>query len=455
MGSSEISEILLVNFNLSTLSANTYNVSAVETADPITEGLSANKTVEDQLKVVPGVAPELRSAVRYDNGTDAEVELAFDENVSVVRTLNVSTVGGDANLTESVSVSEGRVVATLNGAYADDLRVTYDVVDEVGNGYAADPTAAVQSAAVTTRVGDDDTVYEGSTLAVLTDRTNASVDVANDSVNWSESTGANSKVFLLDTGTLNRGAYDVVYGGDGDRNATFDVESLGLAVGVDDATVTNDDGAVIAGTVSADAGGRSVAVELRDAGENMVATDVALLDGRGEYDYAFDAAGLATGDYAVVAVDDASGAKSRSGPVAVSRPPSDDGDGDSEYGDYRDPTPTETATPSSTERPTADAGPITESSGGTAANDASDVGSVAENKTTADEASGAAERTRSVTASVATDAATSPAVTSATPSESGVGTATGTEVPGFGVGAAAAALFLGASLAALAVRRNC
>ncbi|MDS0298228.1 hypothetical protein NDI76_05695 [Halogeometricum sp. S1BR25-6] len=405
--------------------------------------------------------------MRYDNGTDAEVELAFDENVSAVRMLNVSAADGDANLTESVDVSRGRVVATLNGTATDELTVTYEVVDAVGNGHATDRTATVQSAAVTTGAGDDDTVYEGSTLAVLADRPNASVDVdaADDSVSRSESTGANSKVYLLDTGTLDRGAYDVVYGGDANRNATFRVESLGLAVGVNDASVTNADGAVVAGGVSADAGGRSVAVELRDVDGNTVATDTAVLDGRGEYDYSFDASGLAAGDYAVVAVDSLSGAEGRSDPVTVSDPPSDDG-GDSEYGDYRDPTPTptETATataspvststlaPISTERSTADAGPNVGSSDGRASADAAPAEDSEEN-TAAGEAPDAAGPTLIETADAAADA-TPPATASVASTESASETRTGTEVPGFGTGTAVTALLLGAVLAVLTTRRG-
>ncbi|MDS0293390.1 hypothetical protein [Halogeometricum luteum] len=400
--------------------------------------------------------------MRYDNGTDAEVELAFDENVSAVRALNVSTVDGDANLTESVSVSRGRVVATVDGTAPDELTVAYDVADDAGNRYATEQAATVRSAAVTTGAGDDDTVYEGSTLAVLTDRTNTSVavDAADGSVSRSESTGANSKAYLLDTGTLDRGAYDVVYGGDANRNATFRVESLGLTVGVADATVTNDDGATVAATVSADAGGRSVAVELRDADGNAVAADAAVLDGRGEYDYAFDASGLGAGDYAVLAVDGPSGAEKRSEPVVVSDPPSDDsddgGDDDSEYGDYRDPTPTPTETtlsPTSTERSTADAGPVAGPSDG---RDAAGVefGENAEERETAVDA---ASPVNGVTEGATTDAAASPTTTEAAPvvaSGTESETATGTGVPGFGVGAAAAALFLGAMFAVLTARRD-
>ncbi|MUV59213.1 surface glycoprotein, partial [Halogeometricum sp. CBA1124] len=196
------------DLDVSSLSAGTYNVSAAdEPNDNAYDGMMANTTVEDQLEVTSSKAPVLQSAVHYDNDTtssvDAEVELAFNEDVTVDE-LNVSVEGESSNLTQDViDVKNGRVVATLGQVYTQDLEVTYKVTDTQGNTYSNAKTEEVDFAAVSVKADDTKNAYKGSTAAVIAGNASADVEITgtDDDNNFfrSGSTGTNSHVYSVDT----------------------------------------------------------------------------------------------------------------------------------------------------------------------------------------------------------------------------------------------------------------
>jgi PGF-CTERM protein/surface glycoprotein (TIGR04207 family) len=314
------------NLDVSSLSAGTYNVSAAdEPNDNAYDGMMANTTVEDQLEVTASAAPVLQSAVHYDNDTtssvDAEVELAFDEDVTVDE-LNVSVEGESTNLTQDViDVKNGRVVATLGQVYTQDLEVTYKVTDSQGNTYSNAKTEDVDFAAVSVKADDTKNAYKGSTVAVVAGNASADVEITgtDDDNNFfrSGSTGTNSHVYTFDTTNRDLGDYEVVF--DGGQVANVTIRDLGLGVSIDDLTVTNADDSVIEGTVSANAGDRPVTIELLDSDEDVQMTIGADLTGQAEYDFEFNASDLDTGNYTVLVTDNQSSVETESSSIEVSK----------------------------------------------------------------------------------------------------------------------------------------
>ncbi|QIB73518.1 PGF-CTERM sorting domain-containing protein [Halogeometricum borinquense] len=315
------------NIDISGLSAGTYDVSAAETGSSPSAGTVADKNVTDQLKITSSAVPSLQSANHYDNdtssNTDGEVELAFDEDIASVQKLNVSKEDGNTNLTSSVSIDNGRVVATLNDVYTEDLEVTYKVTDTSGNAHSEDQTADVTFAAVTIKETDSENVYKGSTVAVVANNTATDVEItgaADDNDFFrSGSTGTNSQVYVLDTEDREDGDYDIVFAGDESKNASITVRDLGLGVEIDDLSVTNADDSKIEGTVTANAGDRPVTIELLNSDEDVEKTIGADLTGQAEYEFEFNASDLDTGNYTVLATDNQSGVESESSSIVVSK----------------------------------------------------------------------------------------------------------------------------------------
>jgi surface glycoprotein (TIGR04207 family)/PGF-CTERM protein len=316
--------ISIPNIDIGGLAVDTYNVSTAQ-ATGVGEGATANLTVEDQLEVTASEAPVLQSAVHYDNDTtssvDAEVELAFDEDVTVDE-LNVSVEGDSENLTQDViDVKNGRVVATLGQVYTEDLEVTYKVTDTQGNTYSNAKTDDVDFAAVSVKADDTKNAYKGSTVAVIAGNASADVEITgtDDDNNFfrSGSTGTNSHVYTLDTTNRDLGDYEVVF--DGGQVANVTIRDLGLGVSIDDLTVTNDDDSVIEGTVSANAGDRPVTIELLDSDEETQMTIGADLTGQAEYDFEFNASDLDAGNYTVLVTDNQSSVEAESSSIEVSK----------------------------------------------------------------------------------------------------------------------------------------
>ncbi len=305
------------DLDLSDVSAGTYNVSALNSSTSLSGGESADVNVSDALTVTSAAAPDFESAVHFTDG-DAKVEVAFDENVATVNELNVTT--GDSNLTTSLTGNDGadgQIIANLANVETDDLEVTYNVTDASGN--TATGTEDVTFAPVYVANESNNTAYKGSKVAVDAGSLGVDVDVEgadeDNSYQFSGSTGDNSQIFVFDTSSKELDTYNFAIGGA--NNASVEVRDLGLEVAVDDTNITTDDD--FEGTVSANAGGRSIEVVALDSDGDEVddATDSFDLNGQGEAD--FNVGALDAGDYTVEVTDTFSGVTVESDTVTVEK----------------------------------------------------------------------------------------------------------------------------------------
>ncbi|MCO8266718.1 cell surface glycoprotein [Haloferax sp. AB510] len=300
------------------VSTGDYNVSVAESAS-LTAG-TTQQEVYDELTINTANPADFGSAIHYDDGTP-KVEVAFDEDVSVVE-MNVTD--GETNLSQSASVSGGQVNVTLSQVYTEDLEVTYNVTDSSGN--AATGTEDVTFAPVYVANNSNNTAYQGSTVAVVAGATNTDVEVEgtddDNSYQFSGSTGENSQVFLFETEGKALDTYEFTIGGA--QQAQVAVRDLGFELTVDDLNITTDDG--IEGTVSANAGGRTVdVVALDDNGDEVDGTETTVtLNGQGEAD--FNLSSVETGEYTVEATDAFSGVTLESDTVTVSKAKDSSGD---------------------------------------------------------------------------------------------------------------------------------
>ncbi|AFK18606.1 PGF-CTERM sorting domain-containing protein [Haloferax mediterranei ATCC 33500] len=300
-----------IDFDLAEAEAGDYNVSAYQGST------TPGSTVADEnvsLTVTASEAPQVTSAVHYDDGTPV-VEVAFDETVTV-NDLNVTK--GDSNLTQSISKNKGQLVATLSQVYTDDLEVEYDVTDTSGNSVSG--TEDVTFAPVYVANNSNNTAYKGSKVAVLTDSTGVSVEVEGTSddnnYQFAGSTGDHSQVFIFDTNGKEIDSYDFNIGGN-ESAAEVDVRDLGLDVSIDDLNITTADS--LEGTASAHAGDRTIDVVAIDSdGDEVDGTEQTItLDGQGEAD--FNLSTLDADDYTVEVTDAYSGVSVESDTVSVTK----------------------------------------------------------------------------------------------------------------------------------------
>ncbi|WP_396610263.1 ArtA-dependent S-layer glycoprotein [Haloferax sp. S1W] len=304
------------DLDLSDVSAGTYNVSALNSsATSLSGGETADVNVSDALTVTAAEKPSLLSAIHYQNGTsssDAEIELAFSENVNVN---DVNVTDGDSSLVSDTSTSDkGRIVYTLSDVNTSDLEVEYNVTDAAGNQVTG--TEDVTFAPVYVSGTNNNTAYKGSTVAVVSNNTSedVEVDAVDDDNNYvfDGSTGTNSKVFLFNTEDRELGSYEFTFDG---QTASVDVRDLGLDVSVDDLNITDAD--ALEGTVTANADGRTVDVVALDEDGDEAASQTVTLDGQGEA--SFDLGTQDSGNYTVEVTDTFSGVSVESDTVVVSK----------------------------------------------------------------------------------------------------------------------------------------
>ncbi|WP_411968163.1 ArtA-dependent S-layer glycoprotein [Haloferax sp. YSSS75] len=292
------------------VAAGDYNVSAYEGA-PST-GTTAESNAS--LTVTSAAAPDFESAVHFTDGTP-QVEVSFDEDVATVNELNVTA--GDSNLTQSYTTTDGQVLAVLSNVETDDLEVTYNVTDASGNNVEA--TEDVTFAPVYVANNSNNTAYKGSKVAVDAGSLGIDVEVEgadeDNNYQFAGSTGDNSQIFVFDTEGRTLDTYEFTIGGA--QDAEVEVRDLGLEVAVDDTNITTDDD--FEGTVSANAGSRSIDVVALDSDGDEVddATDSFDLNGQGEAD--FNVGALDAGDYTVEVTDTFSGVTVESDTVTVEK----------------------------------------------------------------------------------------------------------------------------------------
>ncbi|MFA1612286.1 DUF7827 domain-containing protein [Halobellus rubicundus] len=169
--------------------------------------------------------------------------------------------------------------------------------------------------------------YRGTNVSVIADSVDADVTIEGsdddtDSVFVSGSTGPTSKVYVFYSEDRTLGAYDIdVEGTSGTAELTL--RDLGLAVSLDDQSVTTEDN--IEGTVTARASDRPLTVELLDSSGDVVddsgaTISSAQLNGQGEYDFSYNVSDLDldAGNYTVRVTDDYSGIDVETETVTVS-----------------------------------------------------------------------------------------------------------------------------------------
>ncbi len=351
------SQTVIVEFDASTLADGEYNFSAAATAGGVTVGTTeaeANGSItvatEPQEPEDVEGAPELISATHYSttaDGNNPVLELSFDEAIDSSDYENITVYRDEEDVTETVvgssptitQTTSGQVVIETTDLYTGDLEVNLEgVTDNGGNqvdeGLDSDFNATITVATVTIEDGNTGTVnaYRGEFVALTDGTTATSIQIESDESQddneaffRSGSTGDTSAVYTFNTANRELERYNVSIAGGSDGKVQ--VRDLGLDVTVDDLNVTDEE--TIEGTVSANAGGRTIDVNLLDddGDEEFEINDVTL-NGQGEYEFEIDVDGesIDTGDYTVEAVDKGSGVSVESDTVTVSE--AADGDAD-------------------------------------------------------------------------------------------------------------------------------
>ncbi|KAB1198466.1 MULTISPECIES: BGTF surface domain-containing protein [Haloferax] len=295
-------------------------------------------------------APELISAVHYSTTADGNspvLELSFDEAIDSTDYENITVYRDEEDVTEDVVDSSGtitqtpsgQVVIPTNDLFTGDLEVNLEgVTDNGGNqvdeGLDSDFNATITVATVTIVDGNTETVnaYRGEVVALTDNSPDTAIEIEsdddqddNEAFFRAGNTGDTSSVYTFDTSNRELERYNVSIAGGSDGK--IQVRDLGLDVTVDDLTITDED--TLEGTVSANAGGRPIDVNLLDddGDEEFEINDVTL-DGQGEYDFEIDisAEDIDTGDYTVEAVDKGSGVSVESDTVTISEAAEGDAD---------------------------------------------------------------------------------------------------------------------------------
>ncbi|WP_363465023.1 BGTF surface domain-containing protein [Halogeometricum borinquense] len=297
----------------------------------LTDANDGTQNLSKDLKIVNDAdSPEYLESVVYEEGGQAKLEIAFDEDLKD-STLDFELYE-DEKKVDSFSGSPdagtgGHVVYNLNKVYTGDvtLKVSKNIEDTSSNKISNDGNKTVDVAPVTVTKGDDLNAYKGSNLAVIAGTTNTDVIVqAGEDEDFDAfqdgSTGTNSKVYVFSTNSdTNTGQYNITIG---DKNyADVNIRDLGLEVNVDDLNVTTED--EITGTVEADAGDRPITVELLDSDGDTVEERGARLSGQAKYEFTFNASedklDLDADNYTILATDNQSGVEAESSSVVVSK----------------------------------------------------------------------------------------------------------------------------------------
>ncbi|MGQ4554882.1 BGTF surface domain-containing protein [Halobellus sp. GM3] len=301
---------------------------ALDTND---DGTSEYSTDIQQLTVesTPEGAPELQSAVHYDDSGDEGigVELAFSEAVNVSASDIALYEDGSAvtHTVQDTGVTERVFVTTNSEILTGDLEVNLgDSIEDVDGDALTDAgNNSVTFAPVTVKTNDDESAYKGGNVAIVSESGNdVGVEIEGpESFYFDGSTDTNSEVFVLNTTNRDLGQYNVSIDGSDIDNTHLTLRDLELGVTVDDYNVTTAD--AIEGTVEARGSERAITLELLDSGGDTVdgSSTSASLNGQGEYDFSFDASSsgldLEEGNYTVLVTDDYSGVEVESEDVSV------------------------------------------------------------------------------------------------------------------------------------------
>ncbi|SFR64481.1 DUF7827 domain-containing protein [Halogeometricum limi] len=267
-------------------------------------------------------------AVHYvDTSGNSVIEVPFNTEVnsSSQTVANFTLMDDGENVSDEItgfSTTDGTlVIQTTDVIKSNDL--TLDISSDVQNSTGANISNAgeksVAFAPVTVEAGDDLDAYQGSKVAIVTENTSTDVEIEGDaddnSFFRSGSTGANSTVYVFDTASRDLGQYNVVLDNNQSRNASITVRDLGLSVDVDDTTIDTDSD--VEGTVTANAGDRTVNVKLLDSDGDEVENETVELSGQAEADFSFSVSDA--GNYTVEATDLDSGVAAESSSVVVSK----------------------------------------------------------------------------------------------------------------------------------------
>ncbi|MFC7202374.1 BGTF surface domain-containing protein [Haloferax namakaokahaiae] len=323
-GATSLSETL----DVSDVNGGTYTI-FVYTNDSIVNNSTTSFAISDS------EAPEIDSVVHYDNDTsndEAVIELVIDEQFDTGITASDFALYQDGeevnNAITNVNYgADGQLILETSAVVTGDveLNVGSDVTDVSGNeldGLDDDGNVSVTVATVTAN-GNSPNAYQGEIVAITDNATDTTVDIESDDTQddsenyqFSGSTGTNSQVFVFDTSNRELETYNYTVGS---SSGQIDVTDLGLEISVDDLNVTTED--TIEGTVSANAGGRTIDIAVLDDDDEEVATiEDASLNGQGEYEFSFDVADedIDAGDYTVEVTDTGSSVTATSDTVTVS-----------------------------------------------------------------------------------------------------------------------------------------
>ncbi|MFB6092466.1 MAG: BGTF surface domain-containing protein, partial [Haloquadratum sp.] len=263
--------------------------------------------------------------------TESVIEIPFSEDVSqaggesgaltLADNVTVSVDGTDVTgryTLDDDGSADGQVILTSGTPVAPGATVTVaiDAVNDSVNTETITPGTvdATVTDATVVEGGGEANAFEGETVAfVATDGTadlNQAFEVAVESgaFVFAGETGAGSQTFAFDTGARNwSGTYEVAtYLADGslDERAGLGVRALGLSVAVADRNLTTAD--AIEGAISANAGGREVAVRLRDDDGDVLGRTNETIGGDGAAGFAFGervVAAAGPGNYTVNVTD--------------------------------------------------------------------------------------------------------------------------------------------------------
>lgn len=273
---------------------------------------------------VDGHAPTVVSAVQYEMADGSPViEVAFSEDITNASDIQVFVDDTRKNYSASEdATTPGRVVITgLESTQTGNVTVNVPetVRDTDGNPVVGldEGNASVTYAPVTVTDGSESVGYVGSTVAVTNGTVGTELDITSSSddveYGFSGSTGDRSEVFLFETADREPATYEFDFDRDGTVDSTVELHDLNLTVSVAETNVTT--GETITGTVSANAGGRTVELELLGAEGAVEATSTLDLSGQGtaEFEMPIDT----RGQFSVEAEDVESGVTAESAGIRV------------------------------------------------------------------------------------------------------------------------------------------
>jgi surface glycoprotein (TIGR04207 family)/PGF-CTERM protein len=277
---------------------------------------------------IPGNVSALEAISYNDNGEKIEVsfsEAAFNPDGSSLTKSDVTLyVNGETvtidNFVETNAADDGQLLIATSASIdpSDTVKVDFGTVEDSAGTEVDVGNVSVDIAATTLKLPTSDatddpaasiSAYEGEEVAVVfTDGygEDASYERWEDSrFQFSGSTERNSEVILFDTSGENVSATQRFLA-DEDTSTSgleeagiIELRDLGMSATADDTNITTD--GTISGSITSNAAGRTVHVDLLDADGNSVEDTTITLDGSGTGSFSFQVSNA--GDYTVEATD--------------------------------------------------------------------------------------------------------------------------------------------------------